>query len=75
MGSPTDRVTVLEESRYSFALAIDSAESPSLIIPDSLDGLRPLHQSMTDRGPSTVLNADFRAVFMSDWSKLIVEDG
>lgn len=66
MGSPTDRVTVLEESRPSLALAIDSVESPSPAIPDSLDGLRPLHQSVTDRGPSTLLNADFSAVFMSD---------
>lgn len=74
IGSPTDIVTVLEESRHSLALAVDSAKSPSPTDPASLDRQRPLHQSFTDSGPSKVPNADFKAALISDCSKLITDD-
>lgn len=72
MGSPP-RVTVLEASLES--LIFESKEYPSVAIPMvSLNWLRPLHQSMTDKGPSIFTNADFNAAFMSDCSKLMTDD-
>lgn len=58
-----------EESLHS--LMLDSAETPSTILPVSTNWLRPLHQSVTDNGPSRLENADFKAVLISDCSKLI----
>jgi len=53
---------------------LDSAETPSTMLPVSTNWLRPLHQSVTDKGPSKLVNADFKAVFMSDCNKLIAVD-
>nr|GMD21568.1 hypothetical protein Iba_chr08aCG2470 [Ipomoea batatas] len=74
IGSPTDKVTVFEESGHSLALAVDSAKDPSPEIAESLDCARPLHQSVTDSGPSKVPNADLRALLTSDCSKLIANE-
>jgi len=61
-----------EESLHS--LLVDSTETPSTMLPVSTNGLHPLHQSVIDNGPSKLEKADFKAVFMSDCSKLMTVD-
>ena len=68
IGSPIDAAAELD------SLRVDSAEYPSPVFPASPDWFRPLHQSVTDNGPSRASNADFKAVFMSACSKLITEE-
>lgn len=69
-GSTIEGATILDESLHS--LIVDSAEYPSTVL--SPDWLRPRHQSVTGNGPSKIPNADFKAVFMSDCSKLITDE-
>ena len=50
------------ESLHS--LMLDSAETPSTMLPVSTNWLRPLHQSVTDSAPSKLENVVFKAVFI-----------
>lgn len=69
-GSPTGKVTALEESLHS--PPVSSEENPSPTVPASPE--RPLHHSVTDNGPSKEPKEDLKAVLMSDCSNPITDD-